>query len=310
MVFVLAAIYGIGASFLNDSLAFDYCWHIRGGSTLTTILEDPETLNSIAACGPFTEALPANDYEHLVLQVLPDGTVAIPDDIAAVETFRAMEPGAQTWIYENWAIPSQIEDWTTLDPNAVSFLAWRKPYFVQVAAETNTRIIPSGDTIYGLHQAGWTDEQIFRDIGGHLNREVMSPILTELVRAVTVPQYPDHSIDGVNVAWQAVLDEPTTGIRRGDANLDRDVDISDFSALAAGFGAADPEWSQGDFDSDGDVDISDFNLLVGNFGHHDPIVLTNTPSPTPESSTLCLALSAAFLLLVAGRTCVSSVKLR
>ena len=60
--------------------------------------------------------------------------------------------------------------------------------------------------------------------------------------------------------------------RRGDTNLDRDVDITDFNRLAmwfepAGDGDATngPFWHRGNFDGDDDIDITDFNFLAANF---------------------------------------------
>jgi hypothetical protein len=52
----------------------------------------------------------------------------------------------------------------------------------------------------------------------------------------------------------------------GDANLDGNVNISDFNILAHNF--AQPgtfSWAQGDFNGDGSVNISDFNILAHNF---------------------------------------------
>ena len=56
----------------------------------------------------------------------------------------------------------------------------------------------------------------------------------------------------------------------GDADGDRDVDITDFNSLANGFdpsgdNAASNNWMTADFDADGDVDITDFNALSQNF---------------------------------------------
>ena len=59
---------------------------------------------------------------------------------------------------------------------------------------------------------------------------------------------------------------------RGDTKFDRDVDITDFNALASHFdptGDGDPQngpfWDEGNFDGDGDTDITDFNLLAAFF---------------------------------------------
>ena len=59
---------------------------------------------------------------------------------------------------------------------------------------------------------------------------------------------------------------------RGDTELDRGVDITDFNALASHFDPArdgDPQngpfWDEGNFDGDDDIDITDFNVLASDF---------------------------------------------
>jgi hypothetical protein len=54
--------------------------------------------------------------------------------------------------------------------------------------------------------------------------------------------------------------------RVGDANLDSIVNLTDFNALAGGFGHSGKVWASGDFNYDGLVNLGDFNLLAGNFG--------------------------------------------
>jgi len=56
----------------------------------------------------------------------------------------------------------------------------------------------------------------------------------------------------------------------GDADGDKDVDITDFNVLATNFdpggaNSATNDWITADFDEDGDVDITDFNGLANNF---------------------------------------------
>jgi len=51
----------------------------------------------------------------------------------------------------------------------------------------------------------------------------------------------------------------------GDATLDRSVNLDDFTALAAHFGAA-GGWAQGDFNGDVAVSLDDFTILAANFG--------------------------------------------
>jgi hypothetical protein len=54
--------------------------------------------------------------------------------------------------------------------------------------------------------------------------------------------------------------------RYGDANLDGNVNLQDFNALASNFGSTNGVWTQGDFTYDGNVNLQDFNRLAANFG--------------------------------------------
>lgn len=85
---------------------------------------------------------------------------------------------------------------------------------------------------------------------------------------------------------------------RGDTELDRDVDITDFNALASHFdstGDGDPQngpfWNEGNFDGDDDIDITDFNVLTMNFSPS-----SYEASAVPEPSAFLLALLAVILL--------------
>ena len=54
--------------------------------------------------------------------------------------------------------------------------------------------------------------------------------------------------------------------RRGDTNLDGEVDFADFLVLSNNFGkTVDAVWADGDFDGDGKVEFADFLILSGNF---------------------------------------------
>jgi hypothetical protein len=73
--------------------------------------------------------------------------------------------------------------------------------------------------------------------------------------------------------------------RKGDANLDGSVNLTDFDILAANFGLTNRTWTQADFTYDGRVNLTDFDALAGNFG------LSASPNgPTPGDWT---ALAAA-----------------
>jgi len=91
--------------------------------------------------------------------------------------------------------------------------------------------------------------------------------------------------------------------RRGDTEFDRDVDITDFNALASHFdptGVEDslngPFWNEGNFDGDGDTDITDFNLLAANFAPDG-----YNSSAIPEPSTMLLASLALIFVGVSFR---------
>ena len=52
----------------------------------------------------------------------------------------------------------------------------------------------------------------------------------------------------------------------GDANLDGNVNGTDFSITAAHFGQGVTGWDEGDFNYDGIDNGTDFSLLSNNFG--------------------------------------------
>lgn len=68
----------------------------------------------------------------------------------------------------------------------------------------------------------------------------------------------------------------------GDANLDRSVNIADFSTLAANFNQPN-RWNRGDFNYDGVTGIGDFALLASNFNKSLSATLAR-PAPAPEPS--------------------------
>ena len=101
-----------------------------------------------------------------------------------------------------------------------------------------------------------------------------------LVTGVTTSVYTDRldlvntdTIDAEDItewlAQAATANGHGSPYLRGDTELDRDVDITDFNALASHFdpdGVFGPNvWSEGNFDGDYDTDITDFNLLAANF---------------------------------------------
>ena len=99
----------------------------------------------------------------------------------------------------------------------------------------------------------------------------------------------------------AMINELVSSYRRGDTELDRDVDITDFNVLASHFDPAGdgypnngPFWDEGNFD--GDDDITDFNLLAANFAPSG-----YSTSAIPEPSTMLLASLALIVVGVSSR---------
>ena len=115
----------------------------------------------------------------------------------------------------------------------------------------------------------------------------------------------DNTIDEADLSrWlenAAVGDGFSSAHQRGDTNLDRDVDITDFNRLAAhfepnGMDVFAENWHHGNFDGDGDIDITDFNLLASNFAPSG-----YATSAIPEPSTMLLASLALILVGVSFR---------
>ena len=90
---------------------------------------------------------------------------------------------------------------------------------------------------------------------------------------------------------------------RGDTELDRDVDITDFKNLTSNFdphGATENHsWLEGNFDGDNDIDITDFNFLASNFAL-DGYGASNA-IPEPSSFILCVFGILAFSRFVSRR---------
>jgi T5SS/PEP-CTERM-associated repeat protein len=80
----------------------------------------------------------------------------------------------------------------------------------------------------------------------------------------------------------------------GDANLDRLVNIGDFSLLAANFNSG-TTWVSGDFNYDGVTAIGDFALLAANFNQSLPVGAARAAIPEPATLSTIIASSLTAL---------------
>ncbi|MBI81740.1 MAG: hypothetical protein CMJ81_00960 [Planctomycetaceae bacterium] len=87
---------------------------------------------------------------------------------------------------------------------------------------------------------------------------------------------------------------------RGDTDLDRDVGLTDYNALATNFdpvGFLGPHgWPDGNSDGDNNVDLSDYNVLTPDFKP-----LGYAAEAVPEPTAALLALLGMLLVTVLGR---------
>jgi len=83
-----------------------------------------------------------------------------------------------------------------------------------------------------------------------------------------------------------------TMVLDGDTNLSNNVDLDDFSTLAANFGRGQRLWEQGDFTGDGFVTLNDFTTLATHFGQ----ATTRAPTTVPEPACLTVVLATTATL--------------
>ncbi|HRK32812.1 MAG TPA: right-handed parallel beta-helix repeat-containing protein [Tepidisphaeraceae bacterium] len=89
---------------------------------------------------------------------------------------------------------------------------------------------------------------------------------------------------GTNVGYSFAYGAPDLGAYEaafpGDTNWDGQVNLDDFTALAAGFGNP-SNIASGDFDFDGVTTLNDFTILASNFGLSVPAPLLRSALPEP-----------------------------
>jgi hypothetical protein len=104
----------------------------------------------------------------------------------------------------------------------------------------------------------------------------------------------DGTIDAADVTeWlmqAATANGHGSSYLRGDTDLDRDIDLSDYNTLAANF---DPSatygpygWEDGNFDGNHNIDLGDYNSLAANFR---PLGYATGAVPEPTALVLVIA---------------------
>ena len=114
----------------------------------------------------------------------------------------------------------------------------------------------------------------------------------------------DDTIDAADISEWLSLAATANGFGsaylRGDTDLDRDIDLTDYNSLVTNFdpsGTYGPYlWQHGNSDGDNDVDLADYNAVASNFQP-----LGYGAAAVPEPSSLVLVLAA--LLAAAGVGC-------
>ncbi|HRK29600.1 MAG TPA: autotransporter-associated beta strand repeat-containing protein, partial [Tepidisphaeraceae bacterium] len=81
----------------------------------------------------------------------------------------------------------------------------------------------------------------------------------------------------------------------GDANLDGSVNLDDFTALAASFGAPATTWTSGDFNYNGATNLDDFTALAANFGFTLPSDVARAAVPEPGMAGVMAMLAAGLV---------------
>ena len=85
--------------------------------------------------------------------------------------------------------------------------------------------------------------------------------------------------------------------RAGDADLNAEVNLNDFTILASNFGLA-SNWLGGEFNGNGLVDLNDFTLLATNFGTSSATIVGRSSVPEPSAG---FTITAGLLILCRRR---------
>jgi hypothetical protein len=115
---------------------------------------------------------------------------------------------------------------------------------------------------------------------GQINAVDIDTIHAAINAGLTNPFYDLDGNSLVNAADATYLIETILGTRRGDANLDGDVNRADMATIARNYGfSGSPSWAKGDFDGNGQVDLADLARAQPNMGF-------SAPSPAAPAAVI------------------------
>jgi hypothetical protein len=183
---------------------------------------------------PQADRQPGQPYDYLYLGVSADATAdAARDEMVA---WNPGDPrGASTsgkWI-----------EWRLRDVRSPTGNGEFSTF--QLGTTTGTRVF--FDTTDGIGNDGGLDDRMWELAGNHSHYNWA---------------FTEQGIWEIDIQAFTVADLDRLP---GDANLDGQVNLSDFLALRRGFGSF-GSWANGDFNGSGNVDLSDFLILRRNFG--------------------------------------------
>lgn len=305
------SIYVIGNSLTNDSLPIGTAalmrnavddpdgvkngMHILAGSTIVEIWEQPESVTlTNEEFGRFSEALPAHEWDHVMMQPHYTGVTRLEDDMAAMtglmELTESNPANADTIFYVNgyWA---QNNSWSQWDDPVVDSPLQKtrhsRDYYallVEKLAEERpgrVRLMPTGEVFWEIRDRIATGEltelnhmsQLYRDLihANSLGQFVAATTVaaTALKQDPTgwgltagVPNVPtDRRLALQEIIWDVLVETRLTGVSPlGDFNRDTVVDEADRDLWLATYGAQTEITA--DLNGDEVVDATDLQLIV------------------------------------------------